>query len=344
MSLRISTAVAALGCALATTASFHSPDAARADSPTVSAPPPARPAAYGVNIAANTDWSVDQAWVDVRNLFRRWGRLGKPWEENPSLPLSDDGYPLDDASSLTYLKGYPDGTYHLRFRGSATVTFSGMGRLAGPVVSANGVSTGDVIVDHRRGELLILNVRGVDVIDPIRDLRLIRPDLPPETTEVFSERFLHRLRPFSVVRFMDWTRTNNSQVRDWSGRVVPTSFLRTGPGGVAYEDVVALANALKKDVWINVPDEATGEFVVQLARLLRDTLDPDLAVYVEYSNEVWNSTFAQAKRLSASAMTNPHLTKPDAFGRAGELAAERLVSIATIFRSETCILKFVCFT
>jgi len=54
-----------------------------------------------------------------------------------------------------------------------------------------------------------------------------------------------------------------------------------------------LANELHKDLWINVPAHATDDYVSNLAALVRDTLAPDLNVYVEYSNEVWNGGYEQ---------------------------------------------------
>src|SRR5439155_3952879 len=38
---------------------------------------------------------------------------------------------------------------------------------------------------------------------------------------------------------------------------------------------------------------ASHDYVTQLATLLKNTLDPDRVVYVEYSNEVWNGIFGQ---------------------------------------------------
>ncbi len=63
--------------------------------------------------------------------------------------------------------------------------------------------------------------------------------------------------------------------------------------GIAWEYVIQLANALHRDLWINVPAQATDDYVTQLANLIRTTLAPDLNVFVEYSNEVWNSSFTQ---------------------------------------------------
>jgi hypothetical protein len=92
---------------------------------------------------------------------------------------------------------------------------------------------------------------------------------------------------------MNWQVTNNSINRDWETRTT-TTFCRQGdPSGVAYEYIAALSNAAHSDPWICIPHLATDDYVIQLAHLMRDRLDPDRKVYVEYSNEVWNSQFQQ---------------------------------------------------
>ena len=35
------------------------------------------------------------------------------------------------------------------------------------------------------------------------------------------------------------------------------------------------------------------DYIVKFATLLKEQLDPSLAVYVEYSNEIWNYGFSQ---------------------------------------------------
>jgi len=41
-------------------------------------------------------------------------------------------------------------------------------------------------------------------------------------------------------------------------------------------------------MWINVPHPAWDDWIENAARLVADSLDRDLKVYVEYSNEIWN--------------------------------------------------------
>jgi fibronectin type 3 domain-containing protein len=116
----------------------------------------------------------------------------------------------------------------------------------------------------------------------------------------------------------------------WSQRSLPTDFYqgvgnsiystypsRSGAWGVSWEYVILLANATNKDVWINVPINATGSsdpydpnyvaspdtssYVYNLAMLFKNGdaftgnkgLNSGLHIYLEDSNEVWNSGFLQ---------------------------------------------------
>lgn len=153
------------------------------------------------------------------------------------------------------------------------------------------------------------------------------------TAPLFREDFLRKVSPFKVLRFMDWQETNNGglpdlvnpptpfsdpRVVDWTyanadpdngqnvqGRASTTMFARTGVKGVPYEEIIALANTAKKDIWLNIPDRATDNYVASLGQLLKNTLDPTVNVYIEYSNEIWNTTGNQRwQRILQDAQAN----------------------------------------
>jgi hypothetical protein len=60
-------------------------------------------------------------------------------------------------------------------------------------------------------------------------------------------------------------------------------------GGGCWEHVIEFANRTQTDPWINVPISADAAYVTQLATMLKSELDPNLDIYVESSNEVWNT-------------------------------------------------------
>ena len=92
-----------------------------------------------------------------------------------------------------------------------------------------------------------------------------------------------------------------------------------------------------------MPDQADDEYVKQLARLLKTTLNKDRNVYVEYSNEVWNSIFPQyghnldaAKRQVAAGdkLLNDEGRDDNQYYWGWKRISQRIVQISEIFRRE----------
>jgi hypothetical protein len=98
---------------------------------------------------------------------------------------------------------------------------------------------------------------------------------------------------------MDWQATNEGELAPWQRRTTPASPSQAhAPGGAALEHIIQLCNTLKAAAWVNVHHLADDAYVTAMAAMLRDTLRPDVKVYVEHSNEVWNGLFAQARYAS----------------------------------------------
>jgi len=279
----------------------------------------------GINLASNATDTNDPIWVDVHNTFVGWGA---------GVPVNSDNYPLENASTGTNLGGYPDGNYLLSYQGTGTVTFSGIGYLAGPLVTgSNGVTTGTVVINHQlgNGKFLFISVSGVSPSATISNLHLYVPGYGSNPTQMFTNTFLHQLQPFSTLRFMNWMQTNGSTVSTWQERTPPTSFLATGPAGVPYEDMIELANESQKDMWINIPALATSNYVQNLAELIDTELDPNLKVYLEYSNETWNNGDLANSQILQAAQSNPLVTATDPFSQVEQQSAFELYSSAQIF-------------
>ena len=73
--------------------------------------------------------------------------------------------------------------------------------------------------------------------------------------------------------------------------------------------MIELCNEAQKDMWINIPAEATPQFVQSLAQLIAADLDPNLNVYVEFGNEDWNTSFSAYFQIAAAAKDNPILNQ-----------------------------------
>ncbi len=70
---------------------------------------------------------------------------------------------------------------------------------------------------------------------------------------------------------MDWTNTNGQTDVEWVNRT-KTSYRTYTSNGVAWEEVIRLANTLAKNVWINIPHLASDDYIQQLAQLFYNNL------------------------------------------------------------------------
>ena len=112
---------------------------------------------------------------------------------------------------------------------------------------------------------------------------------------VFNPDYMELISPFKVFRFMDYMKTNNSKTVTWSDRSTPTSYSQRSIDGVAHEHIIDMSNRLHADPWICIPHMADDNYVREAAKLYKASLDKNLNLYLEYSNEVWNWQFQQAK-------------------------------------------------
>ncbi len=286
-----------------------------------------------VNVDGFADWMSSRAYVDASSMFRRWGMAGAGWQENPNIKLTADNYPLVDADAVSLLRGYPEGVYLMRYEGTATVNFVGFASIVpGSLQTANGVTTARVQVGAHKGEdLVTLQVRNLNANDPMRNFQLLMPGY--DAKKVFTDEFVKRVRPFPTIRFMDWQQTNWQAVKEWADRPKPSMFSRCSAKGVPLEEIVLLANETKRNVWVNIPLMANDDYVKQFATFLRDKLHKDAIIHVEYSNEVWNFGFQQAKDNLQAAKANANLTKSDDFGRCAQQAADKLGRFSGIFKT-----------
>jgi len=282
----------------------------------------------GMNLAEIADW---EPGFPFRNLFlgaRPWytKNLSKVGPDNTNVPAAfqydEDGYPLEvpvrspglaePQTVATLVPNWrPPGTYILLYDGegeidataSTRIISSRPGRVKLSMRNDRKNYEGIIIRRSRRGNH-VRNIRLVAEADENVDLK----------RDPFLPEFLDFCRPFHCLRFMDWAGTNNSIEEHWRDRKrptfytmvatrgdpdarfgpAPTPFQRRFSGGVAIELMIQLCNTLQIDPWFCIPHRATDDYIAQFAKLVHETLDPKLKVYLEYSNEVWNWGFLQA--------------------------------------------------
>lgn len=251
----------------------------------------------GVNIEGLVDYGRSMMFVDMMKAARKFGSAEAPWDGKAAVDAR--GWPTGDAGVvvMTEQKNL-GGTYKLSFTGRAEVNLlSTSGTIDnGHYDETTNVTTADVNLDDSATQLFLTFTR---TTGGVRDVTLLRPGYKP--SGVFTREFLALLRPFSVLRTMDLTRTNQTDVVAWADCPKPDDATQATSRGVAWEYVIDLANQTGKDLWINVPDRASDDYVRELAKLFKEKLKPERVLYVEYSNEVWNTIFPCSGRNFAAA-------------------------------------------
>jgi len=109
----------------------------------------------------------------------------------------------------------------------------------------------------------------------------------------WKPEFLEETKFYTVHRFMDFNKTNDSTAVHWADR---TQKSDADQRVVAYEWMADLCNRQQADAWVTVPHRTYEDqsYWTRLAELLLAELDPELKLYLEYSNETWNFMFDQA--------------------------------------------------
>lgn len=184
--------------------------------------------------------------------------------------------------------------------GRMVVLYEGRGILSVEGVKVVGEGDGRILVQAPPYGRLKVVVEATNPSDNVRNIRVVPEALESSADrEAFHPLFVRRLTKYSVLRFADWGRVSTSAIARWEDRTQWTAARQTGDTGVAYEFMIQLANEVGADAWISIPYAADDEYVEQLAKLVRDNLDDDLKVYIEYANEVWRPgtpAFAHAQQ------------------------------------------------
>ena len=255
------------------------------------------PLPLGLNLAGFAYWSTEHPFSNLALGAANW-RLQKDgasftWDD-PLPPMTADGYPtvVPKGTTIESFLMFTPRRAHLPVQMS--LLYDGKGRigyLSGAELETRSPGR-DEVRNLRNGGPFSVRLLETDPKDPVRNIRLYPRDKQPEGT--FRPEFLQRLGGMQALRFMDWMETNNSAVSSWDERPKKARFTQAD-GGVALEYMIELASTAKAAPWFTIPHLADDDYVTRCATLVKETLAPELPVYVEYSNEVWNGQFKQAE-------------------------------------------------
>lgn len=304
-----------------------------------------------------TNISADLPYVDITYQLNGFDTQGGA--------KNSAGYPESGVSGKSQTDiGFilPSGTYNISYKGTGTVTVSGIGALAGSWTAVGGEQHNQLQITATPGafgNFLTIDIKN-NQGQAVTDLHILHPGFDYGAKEIFLPQFLGLLTPFRALRFMDWLATNGNPMVNWAERPAATSFGRGN--GEPYEHITELVNQTGKDGWINVPEHASDDFIHSFAQFIVKHLDfaridaarkkqgftTPFKLYIENSNETWNQGFSVYQTFLAAANADP-ARYPGAYTgtygpswmtnivdlmKVGQYSADRLVKIAKVFRDE----------
>lgn len=297
------------------------------------------PMDIGMNIESINDWSETWFFQDQFMMARSWQTQnadgGGAWSTGYAPPVDAQGWPLYSPFVVpqTNAPQVPHTVIGLLQTNDHYLVAEGVGRIEfyGPSSQrfyydfTGGVST--QLIQSGAVGLHFLKIDYSDTNNPVRNIRILTPDYPDDSVYPFHPEFVSSLAPFKNIRFMDWMKTNGSPVTNWAGRTRADSYTQAAASGVALELIIEFCNLTGKDPWICVPHGADDVWVQNAADLFYDTLDSNLVVYVEYSNETWNSAPAFSQTIYVQDMGEAQGLSGDRWQAGQMFAAKRSAEI-----------------
>ncbi|CAF1603387.1 unnamed protein product [Rotaria sp. Silwood1] len=265
----------------------------------------------GANLDNVRDWSRSLSYVNLVRQARVWGSADKPWDGNATFDRIS-GWPNNDFGMVLAADHVDlDGTYLLYAKGNAQVSTAG-GSPANINNKTYDASTNTLtaIINVPQGTTqMMLSFR--NTTGPgLKDIVILQPGYTLSSKSKFTNLILAHLSRFNMLRFMDWTHTNDNPEVNWNDTTSINWPQYTAPKRNPWITIPFIVNEINKpiDIWINIPHGATDNYIYHIAQVMLKELNPISKIYVEYSNEVWNSLFTQeqANRLAAVDSVQKH--------------------------------------
>ena len=233
----------------------------------------------GINTLWANSWYPLVPFANVIYTGRKPSAVNQ-WDT--PVALDADGNPTADFSILVYegsaMAGF-SGTYHLRFRGQADLDGFGQTVSAKSYDSAENITTADLAIDASQNVgIHFTNTRRLPADATPTGLTELSLMYPGTTygVDAVTPHFATATAPFGILRPMQAQNPRNPMVH-WSERNRPRGVgCANDDPGIAFEYLVVLANALDKDIWVNVPYYLDGDGLTKLAQLIEFGSDGDL--------------------------------------------------------------------
>ena len=253
--------------------------------------------------------------------------------------------PADDPQVFRYNHS---GTYECSFLGSAIVTAPGTIIANQSYDLATNTTTFNVTVPTTNNGRIFWQMVFNDtkknatsaINTGISKLKINRPGYSINTTQTFTTEYIDLCTSASFACYRYYSLNNVWKgaetfpaVSTWGNRKLPSDANQANMinvngkvEGWSWEYIIELANILQKDIWINLNVSIDDNYVTSLATKLQAELNPNINIYIEYGNEVWNPNFNVCDFWIRDEAANLGITFNENYAR-------NVVRISNLFKS-----------
>ena len=271
----------------------------------------------------------DDASIPFINVFKNSIPFeeARPWLTKGKIEYDKDGWPknLNGGQAGTRFlyklpkNTVPEGLYTVLYDGEGIMTYSDDAKLVRrePGKDVIKITAGKdnefrvkLIIKHSNPKNYLRNIRvllpgGICSTNPFkrvngqrqcRNGKFMAFEKHHEKL-IFNPDYLNYMKDFKVIRFMNMSGITRNPISSWDKRPKVNNATwggKQGVRGAPLEIMVALANKLNADPWFNLPHRADNNYMRRYAQYVKENLKPGLKVYIEYTNEAWNTIFSQA--------------------------------------------------
>jgi hypothetical protein len=250
----------------------------------------------GANIDVLSFEDRSQPYVNLIKQSHAWSNVSSPWGSTaPTDPKT--GWPTSDFSVIVSSVALDmGGGYLLYAEGNANVSVFGDSHAYITNKTYNETTnTMKAIVNIEEGSTQIILCFENTTGPGLKDITLLQPGYNLTSKSNITKLMLAHLSRFDMIRFNPWTLSNSGFQSNWNETTSLNWPQYILPNHNPWETVPYIANQMNKsiDIWINIPWNATDDYILKLAQLMFENLNPTFNIYLEYSNELWNHQFRQ---------------------------------------------------
>jgi len=208
------------------------------------------------------------------------------------VPFNTNGSDYFVYNEFKNTNSLPLGIYSVIWEGTGSITVNG----SFEVLSTNG-NTINFRINRSLGNVGRLIINSSSQSNNVKNIRVLLPGTQATyLINPFNPGWTSKMSAFRIVRFENWIGENFNGNTVWSQRASNDNY-SFNIKGVPMETIVKFCNDYQHDAWINVPYNASDDYIRSMAQYLKVNLNITRNVYVEFAKGLNNENSIQTQYL-----------------------------------------------